>query len=75
MPGLGSKELGADSSGLLISVGTAAGQGVNAPMDVARSSSTSRTASITCTGICMVAALSRYTSGWPWMVCDKAGKS
>ena len=35
MPGLGSKELGADRSGLLISVGTAAGQGVNAPMDVA----------------------------------------
>lgn len=35
MSRLSSKELGADRSGLLISVGTAAGQGVNAPMDVA----------------------------------------
>ena len=35
MPGLGSKELSADGSRLLVGVGTAAGQGVNAPVDVA----------------------------------------
>src|ERR1035441_4421246 len=32
-------------------------------------------ASITANGFCAVAALSRYTSGMPWMVCFRTGKS
>src|SRR5215469_3261260 len=34
-----------------------------------------RIASITAYGFCAVAALSRYTSCLPWMVCFKTGKS
>src|SRR5690242_15799675 len=34
-----------------------------------------RMASITAKGFCAVAALSRYTSGLPWMVCLRTGKS
>src|ERR1017187_7492456 len=34
-----------------------------------------RMASITANGFCAVAALSRYTSGMPWMVCFRTGKS
>ena len=32
-------------------------------------------ASITANGFCAVAALSRYTSGLPWIVCLRTGKS
>src|SRR4051812_8940767 len=32
-------------------------------------------ASITTNGFCAVAALSRYTSGLPWIVCLRTGKS
>ena len=34
-----------------------------------------RIASITANGFCAVAALSRYTSGLPWIVCLRTGKS
>ena len=32
-------------------------------------------ASITANGFCAVAALSRYTRGFPWILCFRTGKS